>query len=178
MANALLTSSIEKRLNNLMVRLLTDFETKFSDIKNSEAGQRYRFDVKTMVNDVLRATRDELNDYDIEYRPLRINANNTISMTTTFMQSIESVDFVVSEANCPSLIMRADQSAEKVMAAVRKELNCGVLYIQENQVILQVSTIMNCAEKVLPFIDKYMLSPKLREKYKVWRACVVEAYNG
>lgn len=169
----MLSGSIERRLANVMVRLLSNFEQKFPDIKDAEPGKMFRFDIKTMLNDVIRATRDELNDYEVEYRPLKMNPDNTLSITRDFIDSVELIDFGPSY----SVIITVDIAKAKLLDAVRNELGCGVLYIDGTKVKLIMVGLEDCINKIVPFIDKYRLTPKTREKYVIWRKEMVTLYK-
>ena len=82
-----LAKSQSRRTNALMVRLLEKFEDAFPDLERTHQGQVYKGTIKAMCNDVIRAARDELNDYVLDYRPLHLTEHNTLAMSRTFSGS-------------------------------------------------------------------------------------------
>lgn len=166
-----LSSSIERRMKHVMVRMLGEFDKRFPD---TDAGNLFKVDLKHAMNDMIRASRDEINDYDVEYRPVRLRPDNTLSITREFIQSIECVSF----SDTPiSLAIMADKSKAKVLDALRNELDVGITYISGDQIVFKVCGIRDCL-LTLPFLDKYRLTPDVRDQYVKWRSNLVYSYIG
>lgn len=173
-SHQLLSSSLERRLKHLMIQILTKFEYEFVAVKDSQKGIFFRNEIKTAVNDVIRATRDELRDYQIEYRPLRINDDNRLCMTAEFLESIKQIEFT----NKPSIKIKASKDKIKILDAVRDELGCGILYYLADSIILEIVGVRDCINKVVPVMDNYNLNVTVRGKYTDWRYELVSKYIG
>lgn len=167
-----LVRSIEKRIKHLMIKTLEDFETFFPQIDDTEQGQIFKAQIRTSFNDVIRAQRDELNDYSVDYRPLRKNADNSISITRTFLETIQKVEF----GDKPFFCIFADQAHFKILTAIREELGVGVIYKENNSVILEIAGLLDCVA-ILPVIDNYVLHKNVREKYHNWRQEIIKKYR-
>ena len=59
-----LTKSLDRRIRHLMIRSLEKFEDRFPDLDDTREGQIYKGDIRNAFNDVIRAQRDELREYD------------------------------------------------------------------------------------------------------------------
>jgi len=154
-----------------MVRLLEEFDKRFSE---SDDGNLFKVDLKHAMNDMMRASRDELNDYDIEYRPMRIRSDNTLSMTIEFMESIRLVKFTLEPIG---LTIVADKEKARVLEALRGELGVGATFLDEDgRAVYAVSGVRDCVS-VLPFLDKYRLVPAVRAEYVKWRTSLVYSYT-
>lgn len=173
-SHQLLSASIERRLKHLMIQLLTKYEYEHPAIKETQKGVFYRNEIKTALNDVMRATRDELRDYEIEYRPLRIDEDNKLCMTADFLESIKQIEFTEK----PSFKIRVSRDKLKLLNSVRDELSCGVLYYVQDSIMLEVIGITDCINRVIPIMDNYTFNPTVREKYINWRAYLVNKYIG
>ena len=88
-----LSESIERRIKHLMIQTLNKFENNFTNLKDDHNGILYRNDIKNSFNDVIRATRDEIRDYEIEYRPMKLRENNILSLTKTFFETVKKIEF-------------------------------------------------------------------------------------
>jgi hypothetical protein len=88
-----LGKSTERRIKSLMIRTLEKFESLFPDIDNSHEGQLFKGDIRNIFNDAIRAQRSEFDDYSIEYRPLRMNPDNTLAITQSFIQTVQLMEF-------------------------------------------------------------------------------------
>jgi hypothetical protein len=164
-----------------MVQMLQNFENKFSDLEGSRDSQLFKSDLKTACNDVIRAQRDELHDYHVEYRPLRSNPDNTLEMTRTFLETVQKVDFGWTIDNVPYIKIYAGKDKTKVMGAVRNEFEAGVLYedndAQFPSLVLEIVGLDSCVNCVLTIMDRYRLHAGVREKYKEWRQKIVKLYR-
>lgn len=166
-----LATSLERRMKHVMVRMLGEFDRRFADTSD---GNLFKVDFKHAMNDMIRATRDEINDYDIEYRPVRLNADNTLSMTKEFMESIECVSFVDDPVG---FRIEADKTRAKVLEALRSELGVGATLLDDNgKAVYVVSGVRDCL-RLLPFLDRYRLTPDVREQYVRWRSSLVYSYS-
>lgn len=173
-----LSKSLQRRLNHMMIQVLTQFENQFSEVKDDKPGSLYRFNVRNVVNDVIRASQQELQDYDIDYRPLRVRGDSVLSMTKEFMESIESIDFIWKDGT-PGVHIHANQDRMRILAAVRSELECGVIYSDGyGDLVLSVFGIEDCIDSMVPFLDKFTLISGVRQGYQDWRADLVARYIG
>lgn len=169
----ILSGSIRKRCLSMMAGLLSNFEELHPETKDLPQGTKYRAFVKDRVNDVLRATLQELTDYDIEYRPLKLGNDNILSVTAEFLESVDRVDF----SDAPSVKIQAAKSHAKVLDAVRSTIGAGVLYASDaDSVIFEVVGVADCINYMVPIMDKYRLTPDVRTKYVKWRRNLVAAY--
>lgn len=170
-----LTSSIERRQRHIMVRLMNEFEKRFPEMAMSNPGNLFKIDIKHMMNDAIRATRDEINDYDVEYRPLRVREDNTLSMTKEFMETIECIEFEWEDRTF--LQITADKSRAKILEALRIELGVGVTSLNDDgKVVYVVAGVEDCLE-TLPFFDRYRLAAMVRDQYVSWREHLVYSYS-
>lgn len=170
-----LIKSADRRIRHLMIQCLENFENRFPDIEESHEGKLFKAQIRTAFNDVMRAQRDEIHDYDVEYRPLRVNADNTLSLTKTFFETVQKIDF----SNRPSVIIQASSDHARVMDAIRREFGCGVLYRSEDEtkIILEIVGTENCVNCVLPIMDKHRLHGGVRDRYQEWRKELVNLYR-
>lgn len=169
-----LTKSVERRIKHLMVKMLEDFETFFEDIEQTNNGQLFKSQLKTSFNDVIRAQRDELNDYVIEYKPLRKNPDNSLSVTRTFLESLQKIEFGIQ----PKPFLKVfTKDAYAVINALREEFEVGVIYKTPDSLILEVSGLNDCVS-IIPLMDHYVLHANVKDKYGVWREELVNLYKG
>lgn len=172
-----LSKSLDRRVRHLMIRTLERFESAFPDIDKTREGQVFKGDIRTMFNDALRAQRDELNDYEIEYRPLRVTSDNTLAMTPTFLQTVQKVDFGFKPGGDPFVSIYASLDKANVLDALRIEMQHGLLYSQDDIIILTIVGLEECVFSVLPLLDKYRLHPDVRKQYLAWRQDVTKLYR-
>lgn len=171
-----LTKSMDRRIRRLMVSTLESFEDAFQDLEESRDAQIFKTHVKNSFNDVIRAQRDELRDYEVEYRPLRINEDNTLAMTQTFMRSVQRVDMGVTN-DSPWLKIYSSPDKRRVLEAVRAEFGTGVVYDQDGASVLEIVGVNSCVDSVLVIMDKYRLHADVQAKYRDWRSQVIKLYR-
>ena len=171
----LLVKSSARRVQHLMVRTLEKFECAFPHLQQGREGKIFKADLRNMFNDVIRAQRDELNDYDVEYRPLRVDDANTLAMTRTFMQTVKKVEFGMREEPYMKLFGASDRW--KVLNAIRYEFGTGVVLTEDEACVLEIVGTQSCVDHVIPIMDKYHLDESVRPRYRTWRAGVVERYR-
>lgn len=159
-----------------MVSSLQNFEERFEDIENSRDGQMFKAHLKTVINDAIRAQRDEFHDYDVEYRPMRLNLDNTLSLTRTFFETIQKIEF--RKGDTPSIRFQASIDNSRVLDAVRSEFGVGVIYKEsEDVIILEIVGTDQCLNCVLPIMDRYRLHSDVRADYQEWRDNLVKLYR-
>ena len=159
-----------------MIRMLEKFEDTFPDLDDTREGQIFKGDIRNVFNDAMRAQRDELRDYDVEYRPLQLTADNTLAMTQTFMKSVQRVEFGFGEAK-PYLMMFADADHRKVLDALRLEFGAGVVHEDGESLVLEIVGTQSCVDCVLPIMDRYRLHSSVLSDYRAWRDQVVKLYR-
>lgn len=170
-----LSNSLDRRIKHLMIKTLEKFETMFPQLDNLRDTNVFKGDIRTAFNDVIRAQRDELRDYEVTYRPLRMNDDNTLSMTRTFMDTVQKIEFSISGE--PSIMIYANVDKRSVLEAIRAEFDTGVLYEENGSVILEIIGTLSCINSVLPIMDRYSLHTGVRPKYQEWRREVVKLYR-
>lgn len=175
-AKDILSSSLEKRLRHAMVQTLNEFDDRFDDLSDSDRGRLFKIDLKNMFNDIIRANRDELVDYDITYRPIRLRPDNILYTTNQFMEAIEVIEFSPNETENPWFRIYADPSKITIFDAIRDEFKVGVSMFENNKITYNVCGITDCL-KILPFLDRYKLLSSVRQKYNVWRDNLVHLYT-
>jgi hypothetical protein len=156
--------------------MLEKFEDTFPDLENTKQGRIYKTDIRNAFNDVMRAQRDEIRDYHVEYRPLQLTDDNTLAITQTFMQSVQKVDFG-SKGKNPYIIIYAGLDNIKVLEALRLEIGAGVVTKSEDEGALEIIGTVSCVNCVLPIMDRYRLHLKVDKDYKEWRNLVVNFYR-
>lgn len=171
-----LSKSLDRRSRHLMVQTLQRFEDVFPDVDNTRQGQIFKADLRNMFNDVMRAQRDELNDYEVEYRPLRMTDNGTLAMTQSFMQTVQKVEFG-SRGNTPFMRIYSSTEYARVLDAIRIEFGAGVLCPDGGGLVLEIVGTESCVNCVLPIMDKYRLMEQVGVKYREWRGEVVRLYR-
>lgn len=172
-----LSKSIERRIKHLMIRVLEKFEDIFPDDDETREGQIFKGDLRNIFNDAIRAQRDELNDYSIEYRPLRIDNDNTLAITQTFIQTVQLIEFGFTINEIPYLKIFSSLEHARELEAIRSELGTGVLYELEDKLILEITGVQSCIDSVLPCLDKYRFHASVKPKYKEWRQKIVNKYT-
>jgi hypothetical protein len=170
-----LSDSLVRRQKHLMVKLLDSFERHYPEDPSGRTAALFKGDIKTACNDVIRCTRDELRDYTIEYTPLRLGDDNVLALTREFLQTVQKVEFDFS--NQPCIRFYASNEKRRVLDAVRAEFGDGVMYEEDEGVVLQIVGLDSCVRSVLPIMDKYRFQSKVRVEYNVWRKEVVKAYK-
>lgn len=171
-----LSKSLERRSKHLMIQTLQKFEDNFPDVDATREGQTFKANLRNMFNDVIRAQRDELNDYEVEYRPMRITDSGALAVTQSFMQTVQKVEFGVKQGNVPFVKIFSSKEHARVLDAIRLELGAGILYHQDDGLVLEIVGIETCANCVLPLWDKYRLMERVGAKYLEWRGEVVRLY--
>jgi len=159
-----------------MIQTLQRFEDAFPDVDNTRQGQIFKADLRTMFNDAQRAQRDEIGDYEVEYRPLRMTDNGTLAMTQSFMQTVQKVEFG-SNGKMPFMRIFSSQEHARVLDAIRIEFGAGVLYPDAGGLVLEIVGTESCVNCVLPIMDKYRLMEQVGVKYREWRGQVVSLYR-
>jgi len=170
-----LRQSVSRRMNHMMVQILDQFDRKFAQ---SDEGNLYKFNIKNVFNDAIRANDRELMDYDIEYRPLRFNPDNTISVTRTLIESIEKIEFLP----LPGIRITVSPDRLKILESIRYEFGAGLIYALPTnaviqQIVFEINGLDNCVNLVIPFMDKYKLIAKVQEQYLQWRDLIVRQYS-
>lgn len=168
-----LTKSLDRRIKHLMIRVLEKFEDRFPETESTRDGQVFKSDLRNAFNDVIRAQRDELRDYQVEYRPLQLTDDNVLAVTQTFMRSVQKIDF----DEQPSIRFYTNIDNKQVLEALRSELEVGVIYQCGNECILEVCGIRDCSSSVLLMMDRYRLHPNVRSKYLTWREQIITLYR-
>jgi hypothetical protein len=171
-----LLKSSERRIKHLMVQTLTKFEDRFNDLANSNYGEIFKADLRNAFNDAIRAQRDELYDYQIEYRPLKFNQDNTIIATKSFLNTVQNIEFI-NDAR-PGIKMLATVEDARVLDAIRNEMGVGVLYNVQNGIIFEIRGLEDSINCVLPLLDRCKFNEGVRQKYLNWRKTVVLQYQG
>ncbi len=169
-----LSTSMTRRVYNLMTRTLSNFDRNFNFVE-VETAENFKHDLKNSFNDVIRAMRDELEDYDIDYRPFRYREDNIVAITTTFMSTVQKIEFT----NKPSIKIYSSIEKVRVLDAVRNEFGTGVLYIDDsnpNSIILEIVGLKPCIDIVIPIMDKYKLHTSVKDIYVNWRESLVKQY--
>jgi len=170
-----LIRSMERRTRHLMIQTLQGFEERFSDIEDTSDGQKFKAVIRTAFNDVMRAQRDELYDYDLEYRPMRADDDNILSVTKTFLETVQRIEFGLSDF--PFFKIYGAKDRHKVLNAIRTEFNAGVVYDSGDGLVLEIVGINDCVNSVLPIMDRYRLHAGVREDYREWREELVKLYR-
>ena len=176
-SNNTLTQSLERRMKHIMVQLLNQFDDRFPSLEDSQEGRLFKFDIKNQFNDAIRATRDELRDYDIEYRPVRFNPDNTLSVAKAFIEGVHSITF---NDLWPGMriIARNEPQNLQIMHAIRRELKKGVVYQDESgSLVYDIYGLETCVDVAIPFMDLYRLVSDVQVEYANWRKKVIEQYS-
>lgn len=158
-----------------MIQVLENFEYNFPSVEETQDGQVFKGNIRNAFNDVLRAQRDELRDYEVDYRPLSVSSDS-ISITRAFLQAVQKIDFGVSQDIFPHFKLTASSEHLKELDALRYELEAGIIYSEQNKLVLEVVGLIDCVNKVIPVLDKYKMHPTVRETYQEWRQKVVSLY--
>lgn len=172
-----LIRSVDRRLRHLMIQSLENFEHRFQDIEDTGDGQKFKAFLRTAFNDVMRATRDELYEYDVEYRPLSVSDDNMLSVTRTFLETVQKMEFSFLNDDIPSFKIYSGKDKGRVMAAIRSEFGQGVIYEEGESLVLEVVGIRDCASSVLICMDNYRIHHSKRQEYVLWRKKVITLYR-
>ena len=173
-----LSKSLDRRIRHLMIKTLESFEKALPQAASTSDGQIYKSGIRTFFNDIIRAQRDELLDYAVEYRPLRLSEDNILGITQTFMQTVQKIEFGFTPDHQPVITIHASEDKLKVLDALRSELGAGVVFIDKPGIaILAVVGVDACTDSVLPVMDRYRMHADVREKYRLWREELVKLYR-
>jgi hypothetical protein len=158
-----------------MIQMLEGFERRFDDLADSRDGRLFKSDIRTACNDVMRAQRDELREYTIEYTPLRLDDNNVLALTKAFFETVQKVEFGHEQA--PWIRFYAGLEHSRLLGAIRAEFGDGVLVSEGEGLVLEIVGLESCVRSVLPIMDRYRFQAGVRDKYKEWRKGVEDAYR-
>jgi hypothetical protein len=158
-----------------MIQSLSGFEDRFQDLENTADGQRFKAGLRTAFNDAIRAQRDEIYDYEVEYRPLRADDDRDLSITKTFLETVQRMEFGVS--NVPFFKIYGAKDRNKVLQAIRSEFGAGVIYEENDYIVLEIVGIDSCINCVLSIMDRYRLHAGVREEYNQWRNELINLYR-
>jgi hypothetical protein len=156
-----------------MIRTLEKFEKSFPGMQSEQDSQIFKGDLRTMFNDVIRAQRDELREYQVDYRPLKLTDDNILAMTRTFMETVQKIEF----GDKPSIRIYAASDKASVLDAIRAEFGTGVLYSSNESIVLEIVGVQSCVDCVLPIMDRYRLHDSKRSEYRLWRQEIVRTYR-
>jgi len=159
-----------------MIQTLEQFEDMFPDIDSTKQGHIFKGGIRNAFNDVIRAQRDELLDYEVDFRPLRMTNDNVLAMTQTFMQTVQHVEMDI-YADVPRLRIYGDKNRAKVLDSVRLEFGTGVIYQEDDRLVLEIVGTQSCVDCVLSIMDRYRLHANVHGKYQEWRSEVVRLYR-
>jgi len=169
----ILSRSVERRFKHVMVRILDEYDNRHQE-SESDIGRLFKIDVRNLLNDMIRCTNSEMRDYEVQYRPIKFNNDNTLSVTRTFLSSLEVIDF----NDSPSVTFRAHHTKRNVIQSMRDELGAGVIYRDGEDIIYSIVGASACIDFVLPFLDRYRLTNTKAEEFRAWRARLVNNYLG
>lgn len=166
-----LIKSQDRRLKHLMIRILEGFEN-YREIETQE-DLKYKAQIRTIFNDVIRAQREELREYEVEYCPLKVTNENTVIFTNQFLNNVHQIHYGF-RAQKPYISIYGDI---RTLEALRAQFSSGVIFMEETKSVLEIVGLDNCINSVLPHIDKYLLASGSRLDYKKWRLEVIGIYR-
>lgn len=172
-----LSKSLDRRIKHLMIRTLEKFEDMFPDLEDGREGRIFKGDIRNIFNDVMRAQRDEIRDYDIEYRPLKLTDENTLTMTRAFMRSVQKIICGFTASDHPFLEVYGGPDSEKVLHALRREMDAGVVERTEDGFMLLIVGTDVIVDSVLSIMDRYHLHQSVAPEYRIWRDQVINIYR-
>lgn len=171
-----LVENVSRRIKNVYKTALIEFEKQFPNLVNSKEWSIARFNILTVGNDSIRATQQELDDYE--------NGVNTFSVreteTSTYVkQSPEFVGLLKNTIfNMESIIFIADgPKQEKCLSLLHKELDFSLINVEDNIVKLFLCGLDACVGN-LDILD-YLLwpSPDTKREYITWRKRIANHYK-
>ncbi len=169
-SRTVLTNSVVRRLRHAMVRCLDEYDRRH---EHSEAGEIFKTDMKNMLNDMMRCTHTEMQDYEVHFRPVKLRGDNSLFVTKAFIEGLEVIDFT----DTPSVRFYAHQQHQNCIHSLRAELGAGVTYMEGDKWVLEVVGERSCVDDVLPFLDRFRMQRQVRENYVAWRKKLVERYT-
>lgn len=173
-----LTKSLDRRIKHLMIGVLEKFEDRFAELDETRDGQVFKGDIRNAFNDVIRAQRDELRDYDVEYRPLQLTNDNILAVTQTFLRTVQKINFgFTAEDHEPYVEFCGDQDSFNVLNALRLEIEAGVMLRLEDGCTLLIVGTETIVNSVLPIMDRYRLHTNVATRYQDWRDQVIKIYR-
>jgi len=172
-----LSKSLDRRVKHLMIRTLEKFEDTFPDLDDTREGRIFKGDIRNAFNDVMRAQRDEIRDYDVEYRPLQLTDDNILAITQTFLRTVQKVDFGFTEDENPYVEFYGNSESMSVLNALRAEMDAGILLNSKDGWSLLIAGTATVVNSVLPIMDRYRLHGSVAPKYGEWRNEVVRVYR-
>jgi hypothetical protein len=154
-----------------MVTTLCKFEEAFPDIAEERDGERFKSTIRTIFNEAIRANANELADYEVDFRPLRVT-DEAVTMTRTFMETVERIEFT----EVPGIKIYASAEKRKVLDAIRSELDGGIVYEYKEGLVLHIAGLEDCIS-VIPAFDLYRMLGPVKARYTEWRRRVVGMYT-
>lgn len=166
-----LNASLQRRLKHLMVQILDSCDSRLMDVP-ADILNLFKVDIKHGFNDAIRANDSELRDYDIHYRPARINPDNTLFLTRAFIENLDSIKF------SPLAIHFVGKYADyRILNSFRSEIGVGVVYVLGNQTWYSIEGVTDCVN-LIPILDKLSVKPLIQDKYQEWRQEIINQYLG
>ena len=165
-----LSKSIQRRYKYAMVRILDEYDQKHN---SSDAGELFKINIKHLLNDMIRCTDSEISDYNIIYSPVKFNNDNTLSVTRTFLETLNDINFSSDE-----VIFKSKIEKRNVMQSLRDLLGAGILYQSDDSCFYVIKGVSDCVNFAVPFLDKYRLNKQVNIEYKNWRDNLVKNYLG
>ncbi len=172
-AKQVLKTSAQRRHKHLMIQLLRSFEEIFAPLQSGREAGIFKVGIRNAVNEASRASGDELDEYDIIHRPIRLTDDNILSVTRLFMESIEGVEFIEEPFG---IRVTASKGNARQLEALRSEIGIGIVYMKDDHAIYEAVGTEACVDHIIPVFDKYRLVN--RSSYLQWRQKVQGVYLG
>ncbi len=168
----ILSKSQSRRLTYLLGKTLQMIDDSFPE---SNTSINLKHSIKTVFNDVIRSQRDELEDYSVEYTPLRFKDDNILCLSSTMLSVINNIKFELSPAR---VLFFSNGDKFRPLNAIRSEIDAGIIsYCDNNSLLLEVVGLYDCINKVIPVLDRFILSDKDKVNYIEWRRQLIALYR-
>jgi hypothetical protein len=167
-----LIASLQRRLKHLMVRVLDESDNRLTGAVDPSVLEAFKVDIKHGFNDAIRANDSEIRDYEINYRPIRWNPDNSLFMTRTFIENLQSITF---SAESVTFTSKADDY--RILASLRDEVGAGVVNFDKDIACYRVVGLNDCINHIIPLLDRLTLKQLIQSDYQAWRQEIVKAYE-
>lgn len=171
----ILKDGIARRIKHVFVSALSEIEKQFPDIVNNKKWQIARFNILTVGNDALKATKQELDEYQNETNILDVKRSDqglNIKMSMDLVELLHNAMFY----DLGITIFAMNEAQEKCLSRLLQELNCGAIDMEDNKLFYHIYGLKTCID-VLSILDKLAWPVDIRAKYVIWRKNVVNLYR-
>lgn len=169
-----LMDDVENRISLLYAKFFELMEKETPDVVKGDKWPSIRVKILDLANAIIRANREDMVDYDIKYRPFRIDQETSnVKMSNSVLNVMNHARFFDDPV---SMSVVAPLKYTNVLEAVCDEIGKGRVWIKNGVCALCLDK-RDCLE-IIPVLNKVPFKSSLRKEYIKWRDLLTETANG